>query len=102
MRTHAWSAAFLIGLTASLATAQTPVVPYNHLPSGNFTFRSLDLNTASRDDLIKLPGIDRAAAQRIISGRPYRAAHDLVDRKIISASTYARVDSRVVVTAVSR
>jgi len=44
------------------------------LPEG---FR-LDPNTASRDDLMRLPGVGESLANRIIQGRPYRRTDDLL------------------------
>jgi len=43
----------------------------------------LDLNTASRDELIKLKGRRRRARRRDHQGRPYKAKNELVDRKIV-------------------
>jgi len=83
-------------------SAQTTVVLYNHRPSGNFTFRSLDLNSASKDDLAKLPSIGDALANKIINGRPYLATRELVDREIVSAATYAKIEGRVKVATTSR
>ena len=37
----------------------------------------IDPNTASRDDLMKLPGVGEATANRIIEGRPYKSPADL-------------------------
>jgi len=41
------------------------------------TTDSVNINTASMTDLIKLPKIGKAIAQRIIAGRPYAAVDDL-------------------------
>jgi DNA uptake protein ComE-like DNA-binding protein len=57
--------------------------------------KALDLNAASEDDLTGLPGIGKQEARRIIAGRPYHDRHELVSKKILSATAYARIKDDV-------
>lgn len=48
----------------------------------------VDLNSASRAVLVKLPGVSEAIADRIIAGRPWSSKYDLVVKKVVSRGTY--------------
>ena len=55
----------------------------------------LDLNRASKDQLLTLPGMSSEAADRVIAGRPYSSAHELVSRRAISEQEYAKIKDQV-------
>jgi DNA uptake protein ComE-like DNA-binding protein len=51
-------------------------------------FEPVDINSASKADLKKLPGIDNAQADRLIAGRPYLSKAHLQTRNIVSPAQY--------------
>jgi competence protein ComEA len=57
--------------------------------------KPLNLNTATKEDLLKLPGITPAQADRIIAGRPYDDPKDLVTRRILPKTEYDKISDRL-------
>jgi len=57
--------------------------------------KTVNLNTATEDQLITLPGVTHTRAERVIAGRPYDDPHDVVTRHILSEEEYKRIKDRV-------
>ena len=56
----------------------------------------LDLNSASRDELMKLKGVGDARADAIIKGRPYKGKNELLDKKIVPENVYNDIKDKVI------
>lgn len=56
----------------------------------------LDINTATPDQLMKLPGIGEAYAKRIVGGRPYTAKNQLTTRGILPNATYEKIAGQII------
>jgi competence protein ComEA len=57
---------------------------------------TLDLNRASRDRLLAVPGIGMRYADRIIAGRPYRTELELVARRIVPLNAFEQIQGFLV------
>ncbi len=55
----------------------------------------LNVNTASKEQLQQLPGIDQARAERIIEHRPYRQSSELLSRKVLTQPEYDKIKDRI-------
>jgi competence protein ComEA len=56
----------------------------------------VDINSASAEELDKLPGVCSARAQAIIVGLPYNGKDDLTNRKIIPANVYNGIKEKII------
>lgn len=69
------------GATVVLAAEKTPLV---------------DLNSASRAELMKLPAVGEAIADKIIAGRPWKSKYDLVVKKVVTRAAYDKFAKYVI------
>jgi DNA uptake protein ComE-like DNA-binding protein len=58
--------------------------------------KTLNLNKASKDELLSLPGVTDHEADRIIAQRPFDNTHELVSRRIVSQEEYDKIKDRII------
>ena len=56
----------------------------------------IDINHASVDELLKVPGMTSSWAGRIVRFRPYRTKQDLLDRGVLPSDVYDRIKDYVI------
>ena len=67
---------------------RTPVKPINQ-PS------IVDINAAPEADIVSI-GIERAAAKKIIEGRPWRSKRDLLTKQVLTKEQYEKFKDSLV------
>jgi DNA uptake protein ComE-like DNA-binding protein len=58
--------------------------------------KAMNINKASREDLLSLPGISEHEADRIVAERPYDNTDDLVTRHVLPRAEYDKISGRII------
>lgn len=56
----------------------------------------IDINSATLEQLKKIPGVGVETAKKIVAGRPYVKKDQLKSRKIITAELYFKIKDRII------
>jgi competence protein ComEA len=85
------SCAAVAGPASAPAPASSP-----KQSSATATIQPVDINSASKAQLMSLPGIGDAEADRIVAGRPYLSKADLATRNVIPTGVYLSLKNRII------
>ena len=58
----------------------------------------IDINTASKDELMAFKGIGDKYSDKIIAGRPYAKKDQLVSKNILPEATYKKISDQIIAT----
>jgi competence protein ComEA len=94
----------LSAVAQTTSPSKSPSVPAPSAPTaaGKATAKPpsagelVDINSASAEELDKLPGIGPARAKAIIANRPYGGKDDLANRKIIPQNVYSQIKDKII------
>ncbi len=56
----------------------------------------IDINSATKEELMTLTGIGDVTADKIIAGRPYKSKAELVSKKAVTKKEYAKIKAKII------
>jgi len=56
----------------------------------------IDINSATVAELVRVPGLTRTWAERIVRFRPYHSKDDLLQRGVVTSQVYDRIKGYVI------
>jgi DNA uptake protein ComE-like DNA-binding protein len=65
-----------------------------------FRARQVNINQASREELMRVLDVDNETADRIVEHRPYPSKLDLLGRMVVPEEVYVSIKDRIVYKAV--
>jgi competence protein ComEA len=82
----------------AMGLASLPCLPQetSRAPSPVPAEQRVDVNRATMEELMKVPGMTRVWAGRIVRFRPYRTKMDLLERGVLSSEVYNRIKDYVI------
>jgi DNA uptake protein ComE-like DNA-binding protein len=97
-------AALILGVAIGVAHAQaTQTTPPAKKPASSAAQATpkpsaplMDINSATKEQLMTLPGIADAYAAKIIAGRPYKNKTELTSKKILPTATYNKIKALII------
>lgn len=84
---------------APATTHVTAKAPQHAKAAAKATTPRVDLNTATKEDLMKLPGVGDAIADKIIAARPFKSRAELRSKNVVGGAEYAKLREYVVAKA---
>jgi DNA uptake protein ComE-like DNA-binding protein len=88
-----FSIAVCIGVMRSFPAAFAQAPPQHTPPRPEMR---VDINHATIDELLKVPGMTRSWAGRIVRFRPYRTKQDLLEKGVVNGEVYDRIKDYII------
>ena len=89
----------LLPMAAWAGTGTTAASTTTHKSSTHHSSKQashkMDLNSATKEQLMTLPGVDDATADKIIAGRPYSSKNDLVKKDVVTQDQLKKIEAHV-------
>jgi DNA uptake protein ComE-like DNA-binding protein len=87
---------FALSLMSGIAVAQDAKAAPAGATAGASKAALVDINSATKDQLMALPGIGPAYSEKIMAGRPYANKSQLLSKKIVPEATYNKIVDKII------
>jgi len=85
----------LAALANQTPQSTTPPAAHHKHSSKSHAAPKVNLNTASKEQIMTLPGMTDDAADKIIAGRPFKSKEELVQKNIMSKDELKKVEAKI-------
>ncbi len=84
-------------MSQATKTLKKPVLSEASKPEAKSDKTALvDINSASKEELMKIAGIGTSYSDEIIKGRPYKSKKQLVSRNILPDAVFRKVTDKII------